>query len=204
VERVAVIDALDAMPARDVERLIAQAQRRLARCFAWGTDGAFPATISSRLNGRAGSTRASIRICARAAGTGPRYPSRGRPIGRPASPDYWRQWRAAHPAYRDRERERARARRRAGYRSQKARRKQVFVEPMLVAPHPLLSWAQEVATALVREDRRVHLSDELYPDVVSELLLARLEREDPGARATTWLRAERSWRHHLAPLLEAA
>jgi hypothetical protein len=33
-------------------------------CFACGTDGAFPATISSRLNGRAGSTRASIRICA--------------------------------------------------------------------------------------------------------------------------------------------
>jgi hypothetical protein len=59
-----VADALDAMPARDVERLIAQAQRRLARCFGGGTDGAFPATISSRLDGRAGSTRASIRICA--------------------------------------------------------------------------------------------------------------------------------------------
>lgn len=59
----AVIDALDAMPARDVERLITQAQRRLATCFACGTDGAFVATISSRL-GRSGSTRASIRICA--------------------------------------------------------------------------------------------------------------------------------------------
>ncbi len=44
-----VSDALDAMPARDVERLIEKAQRRLARCFACGTDGAFPATISSRL-----------------------------------------------------------------------------------------------------------------------------------------------------------
>jgi hypothetical protein len=60
----AVIDALNAMPARDVERLIAQAQRRLATCFACGTDGAFTATISSRL-GRSGSTRASIRICVR-------------------------------------------------------------------------------------------------------------------------------------------
>jgi hypothetical protein len=59
-----VADALDAMPARDVERLIAKAERRLARCFACGTDGAFQATISSRLNGRTGSTRASIRICA--------------------------------------------------------------------------------------------------------------------------------------------
>ena len=59
----AVIDALDAMPARDVERLIAHAQRRLSRCFACGTEGAFPATITSKL-GRAGSTRASIRICA--------------------------------------------------------------------------------------------------------------------------------------------
>ena len=58
-----VSDALDAMPARGVERLIAQAQRRLARCFACGTDGAFTATISSHL-GRTGSRRASIRICA--------------------------------------------------------------------------------------------------------------------------------------------
>ena len=59
-----VVDALDAMPARDVERLIAQAQRRLATCFACGTDGAFPATITSQLGGRKGSTRASIPICA--------------------------------------------------------------------------------------------------------------------------------------------
>jgi hypothetical protein len=63
VERLAVIEALDAMPARDVERLITQAQRRLATCFSCGTDGAFPATITSRL-GRVGSSRASIRICA--------------------------------------------------------------------------------------------------------------------------------------------
>jgi len=58
-----VSDALDAMPARDVERLIDKAQRRLARCFACGTDGAFPATITSHL-GRCGRRRASIRICA--------------------------------------------------------------------------------------------------------------------------------------------
>jgi hypothetical protein len=49
---------------------------------------------------------------------------------------------------------------------------------------------------------RVHLSDELYPDVVGEILLAKIERKDPVARATVWPRAERSWRHHLAPLLE--
>jgi len=58
-----VKDALDAMPARDVERLIDKAQRRLARCFACGTDGAYSATITSRKGGR-NSTRASIRICA--------------------------------------------------------------------------------------------------------------------------------------------
>ena len=62
MERLAIVDALDAMPARDVERLIVHAQRRLARCFACSTDGAFPATITSRL-GHKGSTRASIRIC---------------------------------------------------------------------------------------------------------------------------------------------
>ena len=70
--------------------------------------------------------------------------------------------------------------------------------------HPLLTWAQELAADLVREDGRARLSDELYPDVVGEILLAELERQDPVARATAWLRAERSWRHHLAPLLEAA
>ena len=63
METSAIADALDAMPARDVERLIAQAERRLARCFACGTDGAFPATINSK-KGRDSSSRASIRICA--------------------------------------------------------------------------------------------------------------------------------------------
>jgi hypothetical protein len=122
-------------------------------------------------------------------------------MGSPASPDYWRRWRAAHPTYRDRERERGRARRRAGYRSPKTRRTKSEAEPV-AAPHPLLTWAHGLAVGLVREDRRVHLSDELYPDVVSEILLARLEHKDPVARATAWLRAERSWRQHLAPLLE--
>ena len=56
-------DALDAMPARDVDRLIDKAERRVARCFACGTDGAFPATITSKRGGRS-SSRASIRICA--------------------------------------------------------------------------------------------------------------------------------------------
>jgi hypothetical protein len=78
------------------------------------------------------------------------------------------------------------------------------VEPIAVPAHPLLTWARQLATDLVHEDRRSRLSDELYPDVVSEILLAKLERQDPVARAAAWLRAERSWRHHLAPLLEAA
>jgi hypothetical protein len=105
--------------------------------------------------------------------------------------------------YRERERERARARRRAGYRSPKGHRPRVVIEQVPVAGHPLLSWAQEVAATLVREDRRVRLSDELYPDVVSEILLARLERKDPVARATAWLRRERSWRYNIGPLLES-
>jgi hypothetical protein len=123
-------------------------------------------------------------------------------MGRPASPDYWRRWRAAHPAYRERERERAKARRRAGYRSPKTRRPRVEPDHVEPEPHPLLVWAQALATDLVREDGRPRLSDELYADVVGEILLARLERQDPVARARAWLRAERSWRHHLAPLLE--
>jgi hypothetical protein len=125
-------------------------------------------------------------------------------VGRPTSPDYWRRWRAAHPGYRERERERGRARRRAGYRSPETRRPRVVAEPTVVAPHPLLVWAQALAASLVREDHRVRLSDELYPDVVSELLLARFDRKDPVARATAWLRRERSWRHHVAPLLEVS
>ena len=123
-------------------------------------------------------------------------------MGRPASPDYWRRWRATHPEYRARERERAGARRRAGYRSPRTHRTRVVAEPIAIATHPLLAWAQDLAAGLVREDRRVRLSDELYPDVVGEIVLARLQRQDPVARATVWLRAERSWRHHLAPLLE--
>lgn len=123
-------------------------------------------------------------------------------MGRSAAPDYWRRWRASHPAYRERERERARARRRAGYRSPKSRRPRVEPETIEPEPHPLLNWAQELAACLVREDGRAHLTDELYPEAVSEILLAKLERQDPVKRATTWLRTERSWRHHIAPLLE--
>jgi hypothetical protein len=78
----------------------------------------------------------------------------------------------------------------------------VELEPISVAPHPFVTWAQELAASLVREDRRAFLTDELYPDVVGEIILARLECQDPLARASAWLRAERSWRHHLAPLLE--
>ena len=37
-----------------------------------------------------------------------------------------------------------------------------------------------------------------------EMTDAVFERKDPVARGTAWLRNERSWRHHLAPLLEAA
>jgi hypothetical protein len=50
-------------------------------------------------------------------------------------------------------------------------------------------------------DHRAHLSDELDPDVVGEILLAKLERKDPIARATAWLRSERFWRNHIALLL---
>jgi hypothetical protein len=45
-------------------------------------------------------------------------------------------------------------------------------EPIEPEPHPLLTWAQQLATDLVREDGRARLSDELYPDVVSEIVLA--------------------------------
>jgi hypothetical protein len=78
------------------------------------------------------------------------------------------------------------------------------VEPIAVPTHPLLTWAQELAAGIVREDGRARLSDELYPDVVGEILLAKMERQDPIKRATAWLRTERSWRHHLAPLLDVA
>ena len=124
-------------------------------------------------------------------------------MGRPASPDYWRRWRAAHPGYRD-----AGAGASSGTATgrlplaEDADAHGSVAEPVQVATHPLLAWAQELAADLVREDRRAHLSDELYPDVVGEILLARLERQDPVARATAWLRTERSWRHHVAPLLE--
>ena len=197
-----VSDALDAMPARDVERLIEKAQRRLASCFACGTDGAFPATITSKKGGR-NSTRVLDPHLRGLLGPGHAARGDGQPMGRPASPDYWRRWRAhirrtgsASVSGPERDDGPATAHRRhAGPGHRRAH---------VVAPHPLLVWAQALAAGLVREDGRTRLSDELYPDVVGEILLARLERQDPVARATAWLRAERSWRHHLAPLLEAA
>lgn len=95
-------------------------------------------------------------------GTAPPCPRRGRPMGRPASPGYWRRWRATHPAYRARERERTGARRRAGYRSPKTRR-QAQVQPIVVVPHPLLAWARELAADLVHQDRRARLPTSSTP-----------------------------------------
>jgi hypothetical protein len=71
-------------------------------------------------------------------------------------------------------------------------------------PHPFAfpNMGSASQTDIVHEGGRARLGDELYPDVVSEIILARLERKDPMARATAWLRSERSWRHHLVLLLE--
>ena len=140
---------------------------------------------------------------ARAAGTAPRCPRRGRPMGRPASPDYWRRWRAAHPGV-----PRAGARARPGETSGRL--------PLTQEPsHPGRRRARRGrAPSAPRPGRRssprtssARTAGPASPTSSTPTSSARSSwhgssdrtrsREPPPGSGT-----ERSWRHHVAPLLE--
>ena len=111
--------------------------------------------------------------------------------GKPRDPDYWRKWRAAHPAYRSRERVRMAARDRTGRdRSQEKRPSRA------IAPVPVLY------ATLVRGTRLSFWEDELRMDLAQEAELARLEGRDPVESCRMYRTREMAWRAFTMPLLE--
>jgi len=134
-----------------------------------------------------------------------RHPERRREQGREAyrrlrqrAPDYFRDWRAAHP---DRERERRLRWRKANAQlllAQQRRRRarqQALVEPLPPshANHPLFDSAWEVLNRIgVRRDSHlVAIKDPRWEDACSEVVVALLEGRDPVEAAREVLAAEK-------------
>lgn len=129
-------------------------------------------------------------------------------MGKPLDPDYWKKWRAAHPAYREREKARSRLSKHHGDRvGQRARARERLLRSRadlgwVETSHPLLDAATAIVVRYVRPDRRTVLFDPLYEDAVMTAVLAILEGADPAEATSCFLRAERSRRYREAPLLE--
>ena len=122
---------------------------------------------------------------------------------------YFRAWRAAHPAYRQRENVRrrlARAVRGRGDRSSEIRRRTAARAAARVAAadaasqvwaHPLLDAARSVAMRYVRPDRRARVASDRFDELTAEVALAMVEGADADGRARHWLRGERTWAAHV-------
>lgn len=110
---------------------------------------------------------------------------------------YYRAWRAAHPAYRDRqcllraEHRRLHPRDRTGEYARRASRALPAVAPLT----PLFPDLQ-------RGTRLSFWEDELRMDVRQERSLAELEGRDPAVAEASLRARETSWWHHIAPLYE--
>ena len=129
--------------------------------------------------------------------------------------DYFRTWRKANPEYRRREAERSRRRRLAGARGDRtaeyARQRERRAEQRQVCSaengwtdqaHPILDTARAVALDHVRPDRRSLLTRPTYEDAVSEASVALVAGADPAEAVRAYLRTERDWVMHTAPLFD--
>jgi hypothetical protein len=129
---------------------------------------------------------------------------------------YFRAWRKANPEYRAREAERSRRRRLAGGRGDRTaefarqrvrraeqRRHRAGDNGWTEQAHPILDAAHTVALVHVRPDRRSLLTRPTYEDAVSEAAVALVAGTDPDEAVRGYLRADRSWLMHTAPLLDA-
>ena len=121
---------------------------------------------------------------------------------------YYRAWRAAHPAYRERQNRRRNERRgrsgRGDRSAEYARRRGRAIPPLpgLHVGHHLFERAREVVGP--RRSSLVTLYDPLYDDLVSEATLALIEGRDPGDAVRTFGARERSFGRVTCPLFEEA
>jgi hypothetical protein len=124
--------------------------------------------------------------------------------------DYWREWRAAHPAYRRREVARSATRRKlrgredrsAEYRSQARRRaavRELEAIPPLHVGHPIFEAARELVGP-PRSGLTVFL-DPLHEDLLSEAVVAIVAGEDAAAAVRRFRAREHGWRRVTAPIV---
>lgn len=128
---------------------------------------------------------------------------------KPLDPNYWRNWRKAHPEYRVRERRRVDQRRatfgredRTTEYAQRKREERVPWEPIppLHCGHEIFIEAKAIADRFARRDTRIVYCNPLWEDTVSEVVLALIERRDPAAAARSFAVAERRRTFIEAPL----
>jgi len=133
-------------------------------------------------------------------------------MGRPKDPDYWRRWRAEHPAYREREKARAKARRAKQGRSwspkeresqRRRRQRQRADHGWVETHHPVMEQAAAITQQHIRPDHRSLILDPMYEDAHSAAVLALISGEDAHAAVLATIREERAWRQKKAPLLDA-
>ncbi len=131
--------------------------------------------------------------------------------GKPRDPDYWKKWRAAHQAYREREKRRSRDRTtkshgdRAGQYQRRRERLRVrrAEHGWVESNHPILDDATLATQNHIRPDRRTHYLDPLYEDCLMSAVLAILEGSDPHEAIKSTLHAERGHRARSLPLDDA-
>jgi hypothetical protein len=125
-----------------------------------------------------------------------------------ADAGYHRAWRAAHPAYRERQNRLRNERRRRNGRGDRsaeyARRRSRAIPPLhgLHTGHDLFERAREVVGP--RRSTMVMLHDPLYDDLLSEATLALIEGRDPAEAIRAYGARERAFGRVTCPLLEAA
>jgi hypothetical protein len=115
--------------------------------------------------------------------------------GKPKDPAYFRNWRAAHPAYRARETAAKRERRRLfgrGDRSVEYARRNASRQHAPAEPLPALF------PDLVRGNRIAFWEEELAADLRQEAALAVLEGRDPEEAVRAYRARERGWHYRLA------
>ncbi len=117
---------------------------------------------------------------------------------------YYREWRAAHPEYREREKARLRRRPSRPYalrpKSQRPSRAIPDVGPLHTG-HEAFDLARSIVK---RTDGFTILLDPLYDDLIGVAVLAWLEGRDVTSAVLDFARTEKAWRRACGPLLTDA
>ena len=113
-------------------------------------------------------------------------------MGKPRDPDYWKKWRAAHPAYQARERKRSAQRDRSKEHLRRDYKAEYAKYRAPVAPdEPLPLLFPDLQKGAVIS----FWEDELRMDMRQEAFLALLEGRDQNEAIRQYARRELEWRH---------